>query len=472
MKKILFILITFIAILMGSTTNTYAKSSTFYEGEYIDDIYINKQKANSSTIYYQKARFFRQTGTNDFAYCIDPFVFFENGSIYEETITPSNLTKEQQEQISLIAYFGYGYKNHTDTKWYAITQFMIWQIADPTGNFYFTDGLNGPKIEKFTQEMNEINQLISNYKKEPTIANQTYTIIEGNDLIIEDTNNVLSEYKSTNPKFEIQGNKIIAKNLTSGSYKIDLIKSEKNYNKPILFYQSKTSQALMETGDLNDKITKFQVEVVNTEIEVEKLDKDTNSKIASGQGSLIGAIYGLYNLDGQEIAKITIKDNCLGKIENIPFGKYYLQEIKAPLGYQLDKEKHYIEISKEHSKIKLSVFDEIIKKKIIIYKTYDENNKKPEQNIRFSIYDKNNNLVTTITTDENGKAEVTLPYGEYRIVQENSTEGYHKVENINLSVTDTKDEIITLTDYKIKVPNTKSNIITYILNIILKLLNI
>lgn len=165
MKKILFILITFIIILISSTTNIYAKSSTFYEGEYIDDIYINKQKANSSTIYYQKARFFRQTGTNNYAYCIDPFVFFESSSIYEETITPSNLTKEQQEQISLIAYFGYGYKNHTDTKWYAITQFMIWQAADPTGNFYFTDGLNGPKIERFTQEMNEINQLIKLQKR-------------------------------------------------------------------------------------------------------------------------------------------------------------------------------------------------------------------------------------------------------------------------------------------------------------------
>ena len=123
MKKILFFLTTIIIVLICST-NVNA-STTFYEGEYIDNIYMNKQKAGSSTIYYQKARFFRQTGTNRFAYCIDPFVFFQDGSIYEETITPSNLTASQKEQISLIAYFGYGYKNHTDTKWYAITQFII-----------------------------------------------------------------------------------------------------------------------------------------------------------------------------------------------------------------------------------------------------------------------------------------------------------------------------------------------------------
>ena len=84
--------------LICSTTIVQAKSTTFYEGEYIDGIYMNKQKKGSSTIYYQKARFFRQSGTNRFAYCIDPFVFFEEGSIYEETITPSNLPPSKKKQ--------------------------------------------------------------------------------------------------------------------------------------------------------------------------------------------------------------------------------------------------------------------------------------------------------------------------------------------------------------------------------------
>ena len=36
---------------------------------------------------------------------------------------------DKKTKISMIAHFGYGYKNHTDVKWYAITQFMIWQAA-------------------------------------------------------------------------------------------------------------------------------------------------------------------------------------------------------------------------------------------------------------------------------------------------------------------------------------------------------
>ena len=98
--------------------------------------------------------------------------------------------------------------------------------------------------------------------------------------------------------------------------------------------------------------------------------------------------------------------------------------------------------------------------------------KKPEANISFSIYDKFNNKVATITTDKNGMAEITLPYGDYKIVQDNTTEGYHKVEDIILSIKDTNDEIITLTDYKIQVPNTSTNIILYIIKIITNILKL
>lgn len=470
MKKIMFFLTTImIALICSINVNA---STTFYEGEYIDNIYMIKQKAAASTVYYQKARFFRQTGTNRFAYCVDPFSFFQDGSIYEETITPSNLNANQKEQISLIAYFGYGYKGHTDPKWYAITQFMIWKAAYPTGSFHFTNGLNGPIITAYTNEMNEINSLINNYKKQTSLNNKTYTLLEGESLFVTDTNSVLSNYKSSNPNFVITGNTLTASNLTEGVYQIDLIREENYHNTPLIFYQAANSQALMQTGNLSNKQEHLQVEVIKTEIEITKIDKDTQSITPSGQGSLIGAEYGLYNEQGELVQTIVINEDSTGKVENIPFGKYYLQETKAPTGYKLSNEKHEFEITKENSKLNLTIENEIIKKKITIYKTYDENERIPEANISFTVYDNKNNKVATITTDENGKAEITLPYGEYKIVQENTTEGYHKVEDILLTVEDIEDEIITLTDYKIAVPETSTNIFMTIITIILRIFNL
>ena len=50
MKKLLFILITVSLTLLCSTQ---VKAQTlFYEGEYIDGIYMNKQKTEISAIYY------------------------------------------------------------------------------------------------------------------------------------------------------------------------------------------------------------------------------------------------------------------------------------------------------------------------------------------------------------------------------------------------------------------------------------
>lgn len=470
MKKIIFILMT---IMLTFICSTKVEAQTqFYEGEYIDGIYMNKQKTEISAIYYQKARFFRQVGTNQFAYCIDPFIFFTEGSTYEETINPNNLTQQQKERITEIAYFGYGYHNHTDKKWYAITQFMIWQTADPTANFYFTDGLNGPRIEAYTQEMNEINTLITNYHKSTSLLNKTYTVVEGETIFLEDTNNIISTYSIDNPNFRIEGNKLIGDNLTKGEYTINLLKQENHYNKPILFYQALDSQALMQTGDIPDKTEQLKINVINTLIEITKIDKDTQSIIASGDGSLIGAIYGLFNQYDEKIAEITINENSKGIIKNIPFGTYYLQEIVPPKGYQLDTKKYEITISEENPNQQLILENEIIKKKVIIYKTYDETNKIPEKNINFLIFDKDNNLITTITTDEFGKAEIILPYGEYKIVQENTTEGYQKVEDIELIIDNMEDEIIKLTDYKIKVPNTRTNFITYFITLIIRLFNI
>ena len=228
----------------------------------------------------------------------------------------------------------------------------------------------------------------------------------------------------------------------------------------------------MQTGDIKTKEEKFHLNVIKTKIEITKLDSDTNSKTPSGDGVLIGAIYGLYDENDNEIATITIDENNIGTIENIPFGKYYIKEIKAPTGYELDKKIYPVEINSTNYVHSLTLKDKIIKKEITIYKTYDENTKKPEANISFSIYDKNNNLVTTITTDENGKATVTLPYGEYKIVQDNTTPGYNKVNDFTITVKDNINESIILTDYKIKVPNTNSTLLTIIINIIKNLLKL
>ena len=79
-----------------------------------------------------------------------------------------------------------------------------------------------------------------------------------------------------------------------------------------------------------------------------------------------------------------------------------------------------------------------------------------EPNITFEIYDKDNKLVKSIITDENGIAKITLPYGHYKVVQANTTNGYTKIKPFTIFINNiNKDYHYTINDYKIKeeIPN-------------------
>ena len=466
-KKIIFLIL--LAFTTISTINVKAETANFYEGEYIDGIYMNKYNYSNKTIYYQKARFFRKINTNEFAYCIEPFNFFNESSTYESTLNPNNLSKYQIDRISKIAHFGYGYKNHTDPKWYAITQFMIWKESDPNGgDYYFTNGLNGPRIDIFQSEMNEINNLVNNYSITPSFTNHTFNIVEDHQLTITDSNNILNEY-TTNDNLTIENNTIKINNLKEGNYTYKLIKNDNYYNKPIIFYQSSTSQNLVNTGDINPIEIEFKVNIVKTNIRITKIDEDTLSIIPSGEASLDGAIYNLYDEYNNLIQELTITNNE-AIVNNIDFGKYYIKEIKPGNGYTLDNNIYEVNITNIDNIHDLILKNKVVEKKIIIEKKYgDEYLLKGEKNISFNIFNNKKELIKTITTDSKGLVEIKLPFGSYEFIQMNSTEGYHKVDNFTITVDNIEEEYIELRDLKIKVPNTHTDnlLLIYIIKLLL-----
>lgn len=476
MKKILIFLITILCITLFPTKEVNAYTTSFYEGEYIRGIWMNKVK--NGTKYYQTARFFRQSGTNNFAYCIEPFEMFNENSMYESTLSPNNLNEYQKQRISLIAHFGYGYKNHNDEKWYAITQMMIWKEADPTGNYYFSDKLNGNKIIIYENEMNEINNIIQNYLITPSIANNEYNIVEGQSITLTDTTNTLNNYKlvnNLNNQVEIINNNLNIKSLKEGTYNIELIRNDNIFNRPLIFFQGNNTQNLVEAGDI-EKNTKLTIKVKKTEIEINKIDSDTKTNIPSGEGQIENTTYELLDHNKNKIQDIVINKNGKCIIKNIQYGKYYIKETKPGIGYTLDENIYEIELTKDQNIQKLFLENKIIKKEIEIIKEFGDGiTNNYEEDILFEIYDKNNTLIATIKTNKDGKATIILPFGKYKIKQVNSSEGYKKVEDFEINVEDTKKETIKLYDYKIKVPNTSidnQNINKELILILLGVINI
>ena len=57
------------------------------------------------------------------------------------------------------------------------------------------------------------------------------------------------------------------------------------------------------------------------------------------------------------------------------------------------------------------------------------------------MYDKDNKLVKTIKTNNEGEAEIILPYGTYTIKQLTTTEGYEYADDYNFKISEDGQEI-------------------------------
>lgn len=479
MKNKIYFLITLIAIIMSLNINVYAKEKGFYEGEYIDNIYMNKIMSNDpSTIYYQKARFFRDKETNEFVYCIEPQAFFNENSNYSEVTPPLNDINIQM--IKAYAYYGYNYPGHEDKKWYAITQLLIWQAADPTGKFYFTNGLNGNRIDIYQNEINELKNLVNKHYTRPNLTELPRTIEEKNYIEVNDLNSVISNYNTNIGT--IEGNKLILKDLKEGTYNIVLTRVSNKYNKDIKIYESINSQNLITQGNLEDIVASKKIYVKKTNLTINKIDENTNSNKTTGEAKIEGTIIEISN-SNSIIKKIKLDDTGTYSIDNLPFGKYKIKETTPGEGYNIDDSEYEITIDYNTPNAIVEIKNKVIEQNITIHKTYgDEKELLDEENISFDIYNSNNELVDTITTDSKGIANIILPYGNYYIKQVNTKEGYKYVDPIELNV-NTNDSIsLELKDIKIpekkpiinnekmiviEVPNTyKKSLIEIIINIL------
>ena len=463
MKKYVFFLIAFMTIFITGIKSVHAEEYQFYEAEYIDKMYMSKYEYATNTIYYQQARLFKSTSTKEIVYCIEPLIFFQEGSIYTATNIPRNLSQEQLDRIKKIAYFGYHYPGHWDSSWYAVAQLMIWRVASPNeGDYYFTKTLNGARTNEFDYQINEINQMIDNLDHEIPINNQTITLVKGNTQIIE-VGDIINSYTTDNEEITIEDNHIKINELEEGEYSITLTRPmDPVFRQQFVLYGSPNSQYMLGRGDLDPNVANFKINVISNHIDIHKQDEDTNSFTPQGDASLIGSIYELYDEENNLIDTIEIK-NETETIKDIPFGKYFLKEKTPGEGYTLNDTIYEINLSESSPNEELIVTNKVIKKNLTIHKQYGTTeNLNPEKDIEFEIYNQNNEIVNTITTDENGEVEITLPYGVYKLIQKNSTEGYLKIEPLIIQINNMDEERIELKDYEIPVPDTHTSIWSYI----------
>jgi len=452
MMSMLFILSIF------GITEVHAEKYTgqaIWPSEHISNIYIKKDR-NDGYSKWQQARFIRRSEDNKFVYCLQPYADIDNNLPYYDVIREDyervlGLSKAQWERISLLAYYGYQYDqngyNHNDQKWYAITQVMIWRTTNPESNIYFTDTLNGNYTFKFDGEIAELESLVSNHYRIPQLQNGLVVTI-GSTIEVNDSNNVLSNYKITSTdkvSASINGNTLSVTANSIGEGSVTFEKKATKYEIPPIVYFSDHSQNVFRVGNFDRVMSKFTLKVIGGRVTPTKVDVETRTNTPQGEGKLGGAIYGIYKVDGTRIGSVTTKDDGTNTSDYLPeLGRFYLLEEQPSEGYLLDSNKYYFEITEDNLNPHVQVFEQVIKLDFEFTKVYasaETQIMEPEVGIKFGIYNNKNELVEEVTTDSQGVFRFTLPYGTYTVKQLTTTKGHEKIEDFNVEVKTTGEVV-------------------------------
>lgn len=453
-KIILSVVSIFLFVLFISDVKAEIYEGYIYEGEKIDGIYFYKHREDTEEESYEfhnfhkQAAIYRRSTDNQFVYCIESWetlIGTTNGD-HLVSNTPNNLTKEQINKITRLAYYGYGYKDanydHTDSKWYAITQYMIWQIQAPHIGHYLVDSISSTTAtNRFNDEIEEMNSLIQD-EVQPYFKNLKAIMFLGDEITLIDTKKSLGQYEITAEENtiveKIDNSSLRVKYLSPGYIRLALSKKYTYYNNDPIYYTSDKYQDVMVPGNINQKNIYYSIQVNSGTFEttINRYDYQKQDYVPYKNIKV-----SLYKKETNEIIDTQIT-NARGKVKFIDLERgtyYYTVEYDKDIYIKDNNSKEFLideknpnisenlQLDVQNIKINIQVIKELFKIKNNNIEYYNDN----FEGIKYGLFDESDKLIDEAVTDSQG--EITfykkIPYGKYYIKELNMEEEYEKDEN-------------------------------------------
>lgn len=412
-KKITSFIMAFITIITTIFTTqvlVYASELDMSEGtgfNYVGISPITNKKVNH--------KIYRMKIDGKYVFCIEPGIITSSGEGYvsEEYID------SKKEILSKIAY--YGYTDTDQTKYdYAVTQIMIWEELG--------DEFISTTVPEYHKRKNEVIEKVNRHNILPSWNNEEITIKSGETIIVDDKNNIIGEMKfesnNTGTDILLEGNKLkITANKESKDGIISYGKITQNEVGASIVYRKQNHQSLAEFNMESSMSAKLNINVIKLgSIKVKKIDEDTGEALANATIK--------FEYDGNTKEIIT-DSNGVASIEDIPEGtNVIISEVVAPNGYFNKCEiKEVVIQSNKTIEVVLGNKEQL--GNVVINKVGNEfGTNMPNEYYKlegaiYGIYDENDEKVTTMTTDEFGKAiSENIKLGKYYAIEEKAPEGY------------------------------------------------
>jgi len=164
------------------------------------------------------------------------------------------------------------------------------------------------------------------------------------------------------------------------------------------------------------------------------------------------ATYGIYYKYNNELVT-TIKTNYQNDVfYDLEVGHYIIKQIESKSGHLTDSNIYDFILSYADIKYRINLMPSKTYGTLnITSQTESKEQTKKEENITYEIYNSKNQLLTEITTDEEGLSKIILPTGVYQIKQKTEIPNTYKVEDIPVSIKVDTDTNITFHNQKIEV---------------------
>lgn len=438
LKSVLALVVGAFSFLVGFT-NVFAATLT----ETAVDGYFYTRRGGGQS--YMSAQWKLYDIDGKVAYCIEPGV---NITIhdYDGAIGYINspYSDEINQKIGLIGYYGYNYPGHQTLRYRAAAQSLIWETTGGQIVEFWTEKYGNGSFINLNKERNDIMSLVNSHYTMPSFNNETKDAIIGQTVSFTDNTGVLSGYeiyRSDNATSSINGNTLNITPNAVGEITVSLIKKTYTSDPTMIFVgKDSKSQKMGMFGVHDPVVAKVKLNVKGGRVEIIKTDSDTGTTTPSGQASLVGAKFGVYDVNDNLITTLTTDNNSYAISDYLPsLNVFYIKELEAPKGYVLNTEKYYFKLDKDNLLASINISNKVIERKYEITKVVASNKTQimtPEVNVEFGIYEYNNNLIKTLKTDSDGKIYFTLPFGDYILRQLSTPSGFEKIDDYKFSITE------------------------------------
>lgn len=296
--------------------------------------------------------------------------------------------------------------------------FKITEVASSVPNGYL---VSDPVIVE-VKDYEEVGYTTAKVLNIPVALDFTKTDVSTSEALPNCGIRIYKADDTENPIFEgftDENGKIIFNDLEEGKYYIQEFQAPDGYlidESPIEF--EVTSNGGVIKAEMKDKLMVGKIKIV-------KVDSANHDKV------LEGCEIAVYDEDMNEVFRGKTDKNGVLLTGDLPLGKYYYKELKAPNSkYVIDENVHEAVIE-EHEQVVECIFENKIGKgRIIITKT-DVSTGKVIPDCGIEILDENKNVIIQGRTDENGKVEFdNLEVGKYYFREYDAPDGYYINEEL------------------------------------------